>query len=140
MSPHASAEQVLVAEDDAAIRRLISVTLQHQSVPSRLAVDGGEAIAALEQARWRVLVLDLMMPRVDGWDVLRWIESHPDARPDSVIVVSAADRTILQQLDPTLVNAIIFKPFDVSQLSAYVKSTLELPRTDQRRARVVRTP
>ena len=114
--------RVLVAEDDAAIRRLLATTLRRRRLDVQVAADGQAALRALEREQWDVLVTDLMMPRVDGWHVLRWLEEHPERRPRSVIVVSATDRDVLRELDPRTVNAIIFKPFDVLQVGAYVKS------------------
>lgn len=128
--------RVLVAEDDPAIRRLLGMTLRRRRMDVHLAADGQEALDALERERWDVLVTDLMMPKVDGWTVVRWLAAHPQRRPASVIVVSAADRDALRGLDPATVNAIFFKPFDVLQLGAYIKNAAQ--RRDRRQARIVR--
>ena len=130
--------RVLVAEDDPAIRRLLAMTLRRRRLDVHLAEDGQQALDALQRERFDVAVLDLMMPHVDGWGLVRWLSAHPDRRPASVIVVSAADREALRDLDPTVVNAIIFKPFDVLLLGAYVRSAAEHGR-DRRRARRVRS-
>ena len=130
---------MLVAEDDAAIRRLLAMTLRRRRLEVGMAEDGNEALRALESERWDVLVLDLMMPNVDGWQVVRWLAEHPERCPASVIVTSAAERNALRDLDPTVVNAILFKPFDVLQLGAYVKSAAQRGARDRRRARPVRT-
>lgn len=130
--------RVLVTEDDPAIRRLLAMTLRRRRLDVELAQDGTEALDALQRQQWDVMVTDLMMPRVNGWDVLRWLAEHPEHRPSSVIVVSAAGRDVLRDLDPTIVNAIIFKPFDVLQLGAYVKNAAERYAGDRRRLRPVR--
>lgn len=130
--------RVLVTEDDDAIRRLLAMTLRRRRVDVHLARDGQEALDELQRATWAVLVLDLMLPRVSGWEVLQWLDAHPQRRPQSVVVVSAAGRDVLRGLDSTLVNAIIFKPFDVNQLGAYVKSAAYREGPDQRHGRVVR--
>src|SRR5436305_12495419 len=132
--------RVLVAEDDASIRRLLAVTLGRRRIDVEIATDGKEAIAALQKGRWAAVVLDLMMPKVSGWDIVRWMSAHPEHRPRSVIVVSAADREALRELDPTIVNAIVFKPFDVLELGAYVKKAAMRDGADRRRARIVRAP
>ena len=82
-------------------------------------------------------LLDLMMPEVTGWEVISWLAEHRDHKPQTVIVVSATERAHLQQLDPTVVNAVIFKPFDVMQLSADVKASCDLRHVDRRRSRIV---
>lgn len=128
---------VLVAEDDPAIRRLIASALSRRRLKLATAANGEEALQHLQSSEWLVLVLDLMMPAVTGWDVIAWLAEHPERKPKTVIVVSATDRTLLQNLDPTVVNAVIFKPFDIAQLSAYVKASCELQHDDRRRSRVV---
>jgi CheY-like chemotaxis protein len=129
--------RVLVAEDDPPLRKLLATMLRRQGLEVTTTVHGGEALAELERSRWDVLLLDLMMPTMSGWDVIAWLAEHPDRKPRSVIVVSAAARAILQELDPTVVNAIIFKPFDVLQLGAYVKAACTLPVADRRKTRAI---
>lgn len=129
--------RILVAEDDPAIRRLLGATLRRRRLEVELAENGAEAIDALKRGEFAVLVLDLNMPDVDGWEVLRWLAKHPDCRPASVIVVSATDREALRGLDFTIVNAIMFKPFDVVQLGAYIKGAAQQGQRDRRRGRVV---
>jgi CheY-like chemotaxis protein len=129
--------RVLVAEDDPAIRRLLAITLRRRQLDVELVTDGNEALEALQREQWNVVVMDLMMPGVNGWDVVSWLGDHPEHRPPSVIVVSAAGRDVLREVDPTIVNAIIFKPFDVLQLGAYVKNAAEHNEADRRRARPV---
>jgi DNA-binding response OmpR family regulator len=128
-----------VTEDDDAIRRLLAMTLRRRRLDVELATDGSEALAALQRERFEVLVLDLMLPRVSGWAVVQWLAANPRQRPRSVIVVSAADRDLLRRLDPTVVNAILFKPFDIDQLGAYVRNAAYREERDQRRARLVKT-
>lgn len=128
---------VLVAEDDPPLQKLIVTALRRRQLGIEAASNGAEAIEQLQRDRWTVLVLDLMMPTLSGWDVIDWLSKHPEHRPVSVIVVSAADRAILRDLDPTVVNAIMFKPFDVFSLTAYIRAACDLAAGDRRRARIV---
>ena len=130
------AADVLVVEDDAAIRRLLAVTLRHQGLHVTTARDGFEAIEQLKQHRFRVLILDLMMPRVTGWEVIDWLKGEPSGKPQSVIVVSATNREVIRELEPEVVNAIVFKPFDVNELAGYVKACCG-PNDDRRVKRMV---
>ncbi len=125
---------VLVVEDDAAIRRLLSVTLRHHDLSVSTARDGMEAIELLRKNRYRVLILDLMMPRVSGWEVIDWLKETREGRPKSVIVVSATNRDVIRELEPEVVNAIVFKPFDVNELAGYVKACCG-PMDDDRRVK-----
>lgn len=130
---------VLIAEDDPSIRKLLASTLRRSRLPVATAADGVEALKKLSEGEWRVLVLDLMMPSLTGWEVIEWLAAYPEKRPKTVIVVSATEREALRHLDPNVVNAVIFKPFDVAQLSAYVRASCNLPHRDRRRSRIVAT-
>ncbi len=84
------------------------------------------------------MVLDLMMPRVSGWDVIDWLSENPKRKPRTVIIVTAADRNVIQELNPEVVNAVIFKPFDVFDLASYVHSCLKARvQGDRRKRRIV---
>src|SRR5881227_3402810 len=128
---------VLVAEDDPSIRALIASALRRRRLNLATVANGEEALHHLQHRHWSVLVLDLMMPAVTGWEVISWLAAHRDRKPKTVIVVSATERPLLDQLDSSVVNAIIFKPFDIVQLAAYVKASCELPHYDRRRTRIV---
>jgi CheY-like chemotaxis protein len=130
---------VLVAEDDPSIRALMASAFRRRKLQMAMVSNGDEALQHLQNQEWLVLVLDLMMPEVTGWDVIAWLAAHPERKPRTVVVVSATDRAMLAELDPTVVNAVIFKPFDILQLSAYVKASCELPHKDRRRSRIVAT-
>ncbi len=131
--------RVVVADDDIPLRQLIVTALRRARIgviePAR---DGAGAIERLRGLpRCTVLVLDLVMPRKNGWDVIDWLAANRSFQPHTVVVVSTADREILRALNPSVVNAIIFKPFDVMQLQAYVKAACELTDEDRRHGRIV---
>ncbi len=128
---------VLIAEDDPALRKLLAAAIRRRRMALETAANGQEALALLAEHKWLVLILDLMMPAVSGWDVITWLSEHPESKPNTVVVVSAVDREMLQKLDPAVVNAIIFKPFDVFHLAAYVKTACDLHHRDRRRTRLV---
>jgi CheY-like chemotaxis protein len=132
-----SGQDVLIVEDDPAIRRLLDVTFRHEGLKVSTARDGMEAIDALKSHQYRVLVLDLMMPRVSGWEVIDWLKERPEGKPRSVIVVSATNREVLAALEPEVVNAIVFKPFDVNELASYVKACCGPADADRRSKRMV---
>lgn len=127
--------RVLVAEDDASIRKLLATTLRRRRFDVYLANDGAEALTLLQQETWDVVLLDLMMPHVNGWELVRWVQKHPERRPRSLVVMSAAGPDVLRDLDPTIVNAIFFKPFDLTQLAGYVTGAARLDGRDRRRKR-----
>ena len=128
---------VLIVEDEAALMNLMSAALRHEGIMVASARDGAEAIECLSREKYRVVLLDLMMPRVNGWEVIAWLKAHPDRRPYSLVVVTAADRNVFADLDPQIVNAIIIKPFDTWELTGYVKRCCDHGGRDRRHRRVV---
>jgi DNA-binding response OmpR family regulator len=81
--------------------------------------DGAEAIERLEENSYSVIVLDLMMPNVDGFGLIRHIKERGGPRP-ALIVVSAGDSQTFRQLDGAIVHSILRKPFDIDVLGDLV--------------------
>ncbi len=107
-----SAGRVLVVDDEPAIRALVTKIIQRAGFPVESATDGAEAIARLAKEDFAVVVVDLMMPNVDGHGVIAWLKERGGPRP-AIIVISAADPNSLRQLDGSMVHSIIRKPFDI---------------------------
>jgi CheY-like chemotaxis protein len=131
--------RVLLAEDDPNIRRLVLTMLRKSGLIVDAARDGQEAKELLAATRYRVLVTDLHMPRMSGWDLIDWLRRRPDHCPPIVIVITASDRSTIRRLDPNVVNAILVKPFDTFALAAYVRAAAERTAPDRRRRRIVKT-
>jgi CheY-like chemotaxis protein len=84
---------VLVVDDDPALRDVLSSLLAEDGWRVATASDGEAALSAVERERPTAMVLDLMMPRVDGFEVLRTLRARPATRDLPVIVVTAKDLT-----------------------------------------------
>jgi CheY-like chemotaxis protein len=84
---------VLVVDDDPALRDVLSSLLAEDGWRVATASDGEAALSAVERERPTAMVLDLMMPRVDGFEVLRTLREQPATRDLPVIVVTAKDLT-----------------------------------------------
>lgn len=111
--------RVLVVDDEPAIRALVTKIIQRAGLHADGARDGAEAITMLDAADYAVVVVDLMMPNVDGHGVIAHIKARPKPHP-AVIVISAADPTALRRLDGSMVHSIIRKPFDIDVLADLV--------------------
>jgi CheY-like chemotaxis protein len=107
--------RVLVADDDPAIRMLVQRVLVRQGYDVTTANDGADAIVQLEQNQFDLLVLDLMMPRVDGIGVIAHLQSRGLATPP-ILVMTAAAPDILRRLPKERIAKIITKPFDLDEL------------------------
>lgn len=107
--------RVLVVDDEPAIRALVTKIVERAGYPVVSARDGAEAIEKLESDDYSVVVLDLMMPNVDGYSLIEYIKASSSRRP-AIIVISAGDTAALRRLDGSVVHSILRKPFDIDVL------------------------
>ena len=112
------AHSILVVDDDDAIRTLVMRILTRAGYRVTQASDGSVAIAAMREQNFDAIVLDMMMPRVSGFEVLTYIRAHHDGR--RCVVISSAAVHALSPEDAALVSATIRKPFDLETLLAAV--------------------
>ena len=114
--------RVLVVDDDASIRRMIVAALRRGPYQFFEAPNGRDALDIMRSEKPDVVVLDLMMPILSGWDVLRERQDDPSLRRIPVILISAnRDAAIASAVDQG-VCAFLPKPFDIGALSALVQS------------------
>ena len=113
--------RILIADDDQAIRQLVCTIIRREGLEVDCAADGFEAIEMLRDHEYSVLLVDLMMPRVDGFGVLEYLRTHPPAFKPVVLVISAYADQRFKQVDPTIATGIIRKPFEVADLGALVR-------------------
>ncbi|HET8796593.1 MAG TPA: response regulator [Thermoanaerobaculia bacterium] len=117
---------MLVADDDPNIRRLIVAALRREGYGFIEAANGKEALDVMRTQQPSVVVLDLMMPLVSGWDVLRARAEDPELQKIPVIVVSANREPALATAMTAGICAFLPKPFDIGALSALVRSCMPL--------------
>ncbi|HYC62956.1 MAG TPA: response regulator [Thermoanaerobaculia bacterium] len=113
--------RALVVEDDPAIRRLVEKLLKRMKIDIDLAGDGRTAIDKLRSQRYSVMVLDLMVPELNGFEVIAFLKRENINVP--VAVVSAVSQQALTKLDLDVVKLVISKPFDVDE---FTKGIMEL--------------
>ncbi|HEY2090816.1 MAG TPA: response regulator [Thermoanaerobaculia bacterium] len=109
------AGRILVAEDDRVIRNLLKLIAQRCGEVVDVAPDGAEALALLQRNRYDVLLLDLMMPEMNGYEIIQHLRTFTE-RP-AVIVVTAMSGDRFLELDADVVTAVVHKPFDVDSLA-----------------------
>ena len=115
---------VLVVDDDPAIRTLIVSSLRRDGYHLSEAANGREALEAMRRTRQDVVLLDLMMPEVSGWDVLRARKDDPELLTSAVIVVTATHDPKLAEAVASGICALLPKPFELATLHAIVRSCL----------------
>lgn len=113
--------RVLVVEDDSAIRSLIVAALRSEPLEVHTASDGLAALDCVRSTDYAVILLDLMMPRLNGYDFLESMEVvRPDANP-VVIVMTAFEASALRTMRANRVHAVLHKPFDVERVVTLVR-------------------
>lgn len=118
--------RILVVDDDDAIRVLLFTVLRRRGFSVDTARDGAAALERLEHCRYGVVLLDLMMPRMSGWEVLDELAERPAHLRPLVIVLTAGLEP--RSFPPDIVAGTIHKPFDVELIVNTVAaciSTLE---------------
>ena len=119
---------VLVVDDDPGIRRLLATVLRRRGFRLLEACNGREALTAMRGGSADVVVMDLMMPEVSGWDVLRERKIEPALMAIPMIVVTASSSPQLTDLLlDKQVYAVVAKPFDLDVLVATVMACLTRP-------------
>src|SRR2546430_13980794 len=122
---------VLVAEDDAAIRKLICAVVRKQGVEVVSASDGAEAIALAQEEPFDALLLDLMMPNQSGWAVMEQltVENSP-LLAKTVVITAASDREIG---DLPGQARVLRKPFDLRELVRTLREAVGMPAEEVQR-------
>jgi two-component system response regulator PilR (NtrC family) len=109
------ARRALVVDDDAAIRILVSRILSRHGFIVDAAADGAEAIEDLIAHDYDLITLDLMMPRIDGYGVVKYLQEHKPELFNRLIVMTAFGPHALEKICPPVVR-MIHKPFEIEEL------------------------
>lgn len=115
-----SKKRVLIVEDDPAVRQIVRVLLERDGVEVDVAEDGERATALLATRAYAAVLLDLLMPRLDGRGVLAFMKERALETP--VVVVTAVSDS--SDLDPELVRVVLQKPFEARELRKVVNAVL----------------
>ena len=117
--------RVLIAEDEATLAWVERFNLEVEGYEVLVAPEGRSAVEALGTFQPDVLILDVMLPFVDGWSVLESVRQMPEERRPKVILVSAAagvaDRAQRERLE---VESFLAKPFEIDDLLERVAAAL----------------
>jgi CheY-like chemotaxis protein len=117
---------VLLVDDERSIRTICRVNLEGDGLAVSEAADGSQALDAVREARPSLVLLDVMMPGVDGWSVAEQLAADEETRDIPVVFLSARaaheDRLHAQDLGAV---GYVVKPFDPLQLAETVREVLE---------------
>src|SRR5688572_24201728 len=114
---------VLVVDDDPAIRTFLEVIVRKAGFVVDSACDGQEAIDLMTQKNYKLAIIDLMMPRVNGYEVLEKLAEF-NKRP-AVIVATAMGGAYVRDLDGRVVHSIVRKPFDLDLMTTLITNLVQ---------------
>ena len=112
-------------EDDPAIRRLVKMVLEREGYHVESACDGVEAVLKLGVVDFDVIILDLMMPNLDGFSFINQLQVSDPARLNRIIVTSAASPAVIRERMHGVPFDIMPKPFDIRDLVTRVRACVD---------------
>lgn len=129
--------KLLVVDDDLGIRLSISDYLEMSGYSVLTAADGQEALAMVERYHPHLMVTDIVMPRMNGYQLVRRVRQHPSFRLLPVIFLTARNRTE-ERIEGYQSGADLYlpKPFDLNELGAAIRNLLEKSQLIQSHARL----
>jgi DNA-binding response OmpR family regulator len=117
--------RILVVDDDQVIQQLLKVNLELEGYAVDVAEDGEEALEMFDARQPDLILLDIMMPRLDGWEVCRRLKEGEDSANVPIVLLSArAQEADVQRGTEMGVAAYVTKPFDPIQLLDLVADIL----------------
>lgn len=112
---------VLVIEDDIPIQRLLKHLVERLGYDCECAGDGVEALTTIRSRDPRVIILDLLLPRVNGFELLRHLHDHtPEVLARIIIVTAAAQSTYAGCKEIGMTRTLLRKPIDLELLCSEI--------------------
>ena len=124
-----SGERILVVDDDDAIRALLRTVLRRRGLRVDCARNGIDALEQLGANGYELVILDLMMPRMSGYELLDHLSRRTSLTRPRVLVLTAGldSRLLPMDFGTDLVIGTVHKPFDIEMLVDIVKGYLSTP-------------
>src|SRR5215213_8437187 len=107
-------KRILIVDDDGAIRALLLTILKRRKLKVDTARNGAEALERCMNCRYAVVLLDLMMPLMSGYEFLEKIAERPREERPTILVLTAG--AYPRNLNPEVVAGSVRKPFDIEML------------------------
>lgn len=135
MRPQAGARDtplVLIADDEPTNRDLLCRILAKEELRIVTAANGADAIAAYCRNAPSVVLLDLLMPGVDGFEFLKWLSREPELdRAPAIVLTASSERSTVQQAAALGAAGYIVKPFDGDDIRQRVRALLPMKRASE---------
>lgn len=120
-------KRALIIEDDQSHQYIYRLLARKQECLSDIVADGQSALDAIQRTQYDLIILDLKIPALDGFQVLGYLSEHrPDALRRTVVVSALRDKT-LDMIRETYGIPVLLKPFDIETVSEYISDMLAAP-------------
>lgn len=136
------AKKILVVDDDKHVPRLSKATLEREGYEVLVAADGMEALDTIERERPDLILLDIAMPNMDGFETLRRLKSTPSTVAIRIVIVTARDADAdITRAWQAGADGYLIKPFAPAEMVGMVRTALgDLGAGVQRATMWPRTP
>lgn len=117
---------ILIVDDNPQILGMLSARLQKRGYDVRTAEDGEAALEKVHRDKPELLVLDVMMPKKNGWEVARAVRQDPETAGIKIIMLTAIGESINEMTSPLYgADAHLDKPFDFADLERTISGLLK---------------
>ena len=118
-------EKILVVEDEEVIRKVLRLTLGKWGFQVEEAEDGVQALRKLEKDRYHLIICDILMPNMDGWELIKEVKRNPDSQHIRIIALTGKNKDSDMFKGYELgANYYMTKPFTKAQLQYGIQLVL----------------
>jgi DNA-binding response OmpR family regulator len=117
-------KRILLAEDEEHIAKLVEFKLSRDGFSVHWARNGVDALTLFDQGGWDLVVLDVMMPQMDGWQVLKAMRQERKTSVPILMLTARGNQKDIASAAELGATHFLKKPFDPMELSAWVMKTL----------------
>ncbi|PZE20234.1 response regulator transcription factor [Paenibacillus xerothermodurans] len=126
-------QHILIVEDEDKIARVLQLELEHEGYTSERAADGRQGLAMAASGEWDLILLDIMLPELNGLEVLRRLRQQGSQIPVVLLTARDAVPDLVSGLDQGA-NDYVTKPFAIEELLARIRNLLRMASQQQEAA------
>lgn len=131
MTDGAERPRILLADDDPELRKMLRLHLETMDCELMEANDGEKALEAIILNKPDLVILDVMMPELNGWEICKYIKSRDEYRHIGVVMLTGIGATVNELTSPLYgADAYIDKPFNIAELDFKIRKVLSESRAE----------
>ena len=116
---------ILIADDDPELRKLLRTHLETMDYDLLEAHDGEKTLEAIILHRPQLVILDVMMPELNGWEICKYVKSRDEYAKTGIVMLTGIGATVNELTSPLYgADEYVDKPFDIDELEEKIQRTL----------------